>query len=110
MLIRCRLKFQPQPEVDDVVIKLSHCVIRECVADIDHQWRVDSRELKFEHIWTAAQILDDPATTDEMLARLNDYAVQHVHIAKTKEFRSLVSTLRGSPEPEFQATDEFEAV
>ena len=110
MLIRCRLKFQPQPEVDDVVIKLSHCVIRECVADIDHQWRVDSRELKFEHIWTAAQILDDPATTAGVLTRLNDYAAQHVDIAPTEEFQNLLTILEGRWEPELQATDDFEAV
>ena len=65
--------------------------------------------MKFGHIRTATQILDDPSTTDEMLARLSDYAVQHVDIAQTKEFRNLVSTLTGSPEPEVPATDDFEA-
>ena len=85
-------------------------MVCECIADLDHQWRVDSRDLKFGHIWTAAQILDDPSTTADVLARLNDYAVQHVDIAQTEEFRNLLSILEGRWEAESHATDDFEAV
>ena len=109
-ILRCRLQFGPQPEVDNEVIELCHNVIRESVADIDHQWRVDSSDLKFGHIWTAAQILDDPSTTADVLARLNDYAAQHADIAQTKEFRNLLTILEGRWEPELQVTDDFEAV
>ena len=109
-ILRCRLQFGPQPEVDNEVIELCHNVVRESVDNVDHQRHVDSRDLKFGHIWTAAQILDDPSTTADVLARLNDYAAQHADIAQTKEFRNLLTILEGRWEPELQATDDFESL
>ena len=109
-ILRCRLQFGPQPDVDNEVIELCHNVVRESVDDVDHQRRVDSSDLKFGHIWTAAQILDDPLTTADLLTRLNDYAALHVDIAQTNEFRNLLTILEGRWEPELQATDDFEAV
>ena len=85
-------------------------MIRECVADVERQWRVDSRALKFGRIWTAVQILDDSLTTADVLVRLNEYAALHADIAQTKEFRNLLTILEGRWEAELQATDDFEAV
>ena len=109
-ILNCRLRHGPQANVENDVIELCRRVVCECVADVDHQWRVDSRDLKFGQIWTAAQILDDPLTTADVLARLNDYAAQHVDIAQTKEFRNLLSFLEKPWESESHATDDFKAV
>ena len=105
-----RLQFGPQPEVDNEVIELCHNVVRESVDDVDHQRHVDSRDLKFGHISTAAQILDDPSTTADVLTRLNGYAARYVDIAQTNEFRNLLTILEGRGKAELQPTNDIEAV
>lgn len=103
-ILRCRFEYGPQSEIAIAVNDLCKRVAQCCVADLEHQWRVNREAPQLGHIWMSLELLNPSPAYRDSVGRLQAYGTANTQVGEWHAFRNLMTRVLATLDRSLQET------